>query len=166
MIKKGLVIADAEPIFSLALVDKLGILSFIFEEVKIPKAIWEEITYNEQVEYYYRIKGFFEDRIIQIKSVNEFDLIMDKGESEAITLYKEIGAEFLLIDDKKARKIAENLEVKCIGTLGLLSIAKDIGVIDELRPLFDKFQSNGRYYATDLLNAILEQHEENKLGNQ
>jgi predicted nucleic acid-binding protein len=34
---------------------------------------------------------------------------MDYGESEAVILYEEMSGNFLLIDDKKARKIAENL---------------------------------------------------------
>jgi hypothetical protein len=41
---------------------------------------------------------------------------MDYGESEAITLYKELNANFLLIDDRKARLIAESMKVNCIGT--------------------------------------------------
>jgi predicted nucleic acid-binding protein len=34
--KNGLVIADAGPIFSLAIIDKLELLNQIFDEVKIP----------------------------------------------------------------------------------------------------------------------------------
>jgi len=64
---------------------------------------------------------------------------MDYGESESVILYKELNADFLLIDDKKARMIAENYNVNCIGTLGLLSIAKDKGLVTDLRSLFVDF---------------------------
>ncbi len=80
---------------------------------------------------------------------------MDKGESESIILYKELHADFLLIDDKKARKIAETLNVKCIGILGILATAKDKGIIEELKPIFESFLLNKRYYSINLLNAIL-----------
>ena len=40
------------------------------------------------------------------------------------------------IDDKKARIIAESLQAKCIGTLGILVVAKNKKIITELRPLF------------------------------
>jgi len=39
---------------------------------------------------------------------------MDYGESEPVILYGEIGADYLLIDDSKARKVAESLGVKCV----------------------------------------------------
>jgi predicted nucleic acid-binding protein len=42
--KNGLVIADSGPIFSLALIDKLGILNELFDEISIPTAVWNEIT--------------------------------------------------------------------------------------------------------------------------
>lgn len=42
--KNGIVVADAGPIFSLALIDKLDILDKIFDEIKIANAVLEEIT--------------------------------------------------------------------------------------------------------------------------
>ena len=88
---------------------------------------------------------------------------MDYGESESVILYKELNADFLLIDDKKARSIAENFNIKCIGTLGILSTAKSKGIIQELRPLFEVLLKNGRYYSINLLNMLLEKHNEQTL---
>lgn len=85
---------------------------------------------------------------------------MDYGESESVILYKELNADFLLIDDKKARDIAENLEVRCIGTLGILSSAKSTGIIKELRPLFKTLFDNNRFYSLKLINAVLERNNE------
>jgi len=65
-----------------------------------------------------------------------------------------------LIDDKKARAIAENLGVNCIGTLGVLSYAKTKGLVGDLRPVFMEFLNNNRYFSIGLLNAILKQHQE------
>jgi hypothetical protein len=52
MNKRELVIADSGVIFSLALLDKLEILQELFDEIKIPIAVWNEITLNETVIYY------------------------------------------------------------------------------------------------------------------
>jgi uncharacterized protein len=41
--KNGLVIADSGPLFSLALINRLDILTELFDEVKIPQAVWNEI---------------------------------------------------------------------------------------------------------------------------
>ena len=88
---------------------------------------------------------------------------MDYGESESVILYKEVQANFLLIDDKKARTIAENLGINCIGTLGLLSIAKDKQLFDKLKPMFEDLLKNKRYYSTVILNFILSQKGEENI---
>jgi len=161
--KNGLVIADSGPIFSFSLIDKLDLLTSLFDEIRIPKAVWNEISYDKTKPDYQRLCGFFKDKTCDIKGVNELTFIMDCGESESLILYKELNAGFLLIDDKKARNIAETLDIKCIGTIGLLSIAKDQGFIGNLKPIFEMFLQNKRYYSIDLLNAILISKGENRL---
>jgi predicted nucleic acid-binding protein len=162
--KNGLVIADAGPIFSLAVVNELKLLDNLFENVKIPKAVWDEITLDENNLIHDKIVAFFSNRVQKIQGFNELTFIMDYGESESVILYREMQADFLLIDDKKARKIAENFEINCIGTLGLLMIAKDKGLIEELKPIFASFIVNKRFYSIDLLNVILEQKNETPLS--
>jgi uncharacterized protein len=158
--KNGLVIADSGSIFSLAVIDKLDLLNLFFDEIKIPKAVWKEITLDENAVFFNRIVDFFADKICEIKEFNELTFVMDYGESEAVLLYKEHSADFLLIDDKKARKIAENFGINCIGTLGLLIMSKDKGYINELQPVFKSLIDNKRYYSLTLLNTILAQKHE------
>jgi len=154
-VKNGLVIADSEPIFSLAIIDKLEILNDLFDNIRIPLAVWTEITIDESKSDYQKLYDFFKDKTCQISGLNELAFIMDSGESESLILYKELNADFLLIDDKKARKIAETLNVNCIGILGLLSTAKDKGYVEKLKPYFEMFLKNKRYYSIELLNAVL-----------
>src|ERR1035437_5415082 len=135
--KKGLVIADSGPVFSLALIDKLDILTDLFDDIRIPQAVWNEITFNKSKQDYRKLYNFFIDKTCQISGINELLFVMDYGESESLILYKELKADFLLIDDKKARRIAESLDIKCIGIIGLLTIAKDKGIIEKLKPLFE-----------------------------
>jgi len=161
--KNGLVIADSGPIFSLALADKLELLENIFDDIKIPQAVWNEISVDESKPFYNRIFDFFKNRVVQIKGFNDLTFLMDYGESQSVILYKELQANFLLIDDKKARTIAESLGINCIGTIGLLLIAKERGLIGELKPIFECFLKNNRYYSLDLLNVILAQVTENKI---
>lgn len=158
--KNGLVISDSGPIFSLAIINKLDLLTALFDSVYIPKAVWEELTKDNTTEFFPRISDFFEKKVREIASFNELTFIMDYGESESVILYKEINADFLLIDDKKARSIAENFRIRCIGTIGVLSIAKEKGLVDELKPLFEMFIKSNRFYSLALLNAILKKHGE------
>ena len=162
--KNGLVIADSGPIFSLAIINKLGILNSLFDNVKIPQAVWDEISLDKTKTFYSLIFDFFKDKVQLIESFNELTFIMDYGESESVILYKELNADFLLIDDKKARKISENLGLNCIGTIGLLSFAKDKGLIENLKPIFEDLLNNKRFYSIDLLNEILLQKGESSIS--
>lgn len=159
----GVVISDAGPIFSLVVLDKLNLLENTFDEIHIPKAVWEEITLDQSTKYYKLISDFFRNKVVNIKGQNHLTFVMDYGESEAIILYQELGASYLLIDDKKARSYAENLGVNCIGTLGILINAKKNGIVKELNPLFQKLLNNKRYYSVNLLNSLLVKNNEKKI---
>ncbi len=60
---------------------------------------------------------------------------MDAGEAEAIALAMELGDVLLILDDKKARRVAQQLGLKVIGTVGMLLRGKRQGVIAEIKPL-------------------------------
>ena len=158
--KNGLAILDSGPIFSLAAINQLHLLNHFFDEIKIPKAVWEEVILNNQASDLEKIKVFFAIKVHQIEKPNRLLLTMDYGESEAVTLYQEMKANYLLIDDKKARKRAEGFGVNCIGTLGLLISAKSKGLIFELRPLFMMLLQRKRYFSIQLLNQILIEEKE------
>jgi predicted nucleic acid-binding protein len=157
------VIADSGPIISLALVDELELLTFLFNDIKIPIAAWNELTIDESRLFYQRIHDFFENKVALTKGSIDLAFVMDHGEAESVTLYQELQADFLLIDDRKARAIAESLNINCIGTLGILLTAKDKGRIDTLRSIFKQFLKNKRFYSLQLLNRLLEQAGEEKL---
>jgi hypothetical protein len=160
---RSIVIADTGVIISLAALDKLNILEEFFKEIYIPEAVWNELLSLNQFPHLEEIKRFFKQRVIKITSSNNLILLMDFGESESVLLYKELKADLLLIDDKHARTIAESLGVACIGTLGLLIVAKQRGTIKELKPLFNKLIMNKRYYSKKLLNEILKESNEEVL---
>jgi predicted nucleic acid-binding protein len=161
--KKGLVVSDSGPVFSLAIIDKLWVLDSLFEEIFIPKAVWLELTKDKTSEHYPKINEYFQNKVKEISGFNELTFIMDFGESESVLLFKELNADYLLIDDKKARDIAENLGIQCIGTIGVLSIAKERGLIKELRPLFESFLQKKRFYSLKLLNGILLKYDEREI---
>lgn len=157
------VVADSGPIFSLAIIDRLHILPSLFSHILIPDAVWHEVTSDPATPHHHRIHAFFHDKVRAVKGINELTFMMDDGESEAVMLCKEMEADFLLIDDRKARRIAETLGISCVGTLGVLVAAKNKGLITELRPLFSAFITSGRYYSLPLLNTLLESHGERPL---
>ncbi|MCP5054601.1 MAG: DUF3368 domain-containing protein [bacterium] len=158
------VIFDTGPIISLSVIHQLELLTHLFKEVYIPHAVWEELNKSEFFNDYPAIGTFFKNRVKHITSFNELILITDYGESESMLLYKELKANFLVIDDRKARLIAEELNIDCIGTLAILIKAKEKGLITALKPIFESLKQNRRYYSNKVLNSILSKQGESTFG--
>lgn len=164
MKKTTCVVSDTSPIISLAILDMLHLFEKIFTKVYIPEAVWHELTSSKKTSHNLKIKAFFENKIKHINSANNLLPLVDLGESEAIILCKEINADFLIIDDLKARQIAEEIGINCVGTLGLLFKAKEKGYIKELRKYFVLLIENNRYYSITILNKLLDLSNETPLN--
>jgi predicted nucleic acid-binding protein len=149
-----LVIADTGPIISFSVIDKLDLLEKIFGQVVIPEAVWSEL---EQYIAKLSIPKALEYRnhVVAVAKRVPFEAKFGDGETEAIQLFREINADFLLVEDKKAREFAETHSISCIGTPGILELAKRKGLIPVLRPLFIELLAKGRYFSLSLLNQIL-----------
>ena len=58
---------------------------------------------------------------------------LGKGEASSITLALEFDDSLLIIDEKKGRKVAKDLRIEIIGSLGILIKAKEKGVIKSVK---------------------------------
>jgi predicted nucleic acid-binding protein len=157
-----LVVADTGPVISLAVIDKLGLLETLYGEVCIGGAVWREVSrYIEpfNIPQVQRLAG----NVRELSGPNLFALLMDAGESEAVSLYRELNADYLIIDDRAARRIAEARDVRCAGTLAVLAKARELNLIDALRPLFETLLAYKRFYKKQLLNALLADYGETPL---
>ena len=91
---RKVIFSDSGPIISLACINYLYILEVLFDQIYIPKAVWNESTKNERFSDSITISDFFIERILAIKSTNQLIAFMDLGESEAVILYNEIDADY------------------------------------------------------------------------
>lgn len=157
------VVADSGALISLGHISQIDLIEKVFDEFYIAHAVWQELQEYENPEFDKSSLKELKKRVVKIKSKNYLSMIMDYGESESVILYEELQADFLLIDDNKARIVAETLDVNCIGSIGLLIKAKQKGLITELKPLFEKWISIGRYFSKKLLNKILTDLGENAI---
>ena len=154
-----IVVADTGVIISLVHIQRIDLIEKIFGEYYIAKAVWIELNNYDNPDFDNSILDDLKPKVREINSKNYLSMVMDYGESESAILYEELQADYLLIDDNKARLIAESLDINCIGTLGLLLKAKQKGLIAEVKPLFEKLLKAGRYFSRELLSDIL-----NKIG--
>ncbi len=158
------VIADTGVIISLIHIGKLDLIEKIFGEYYIADAVWVELNNYDHPKFDRSKLAEIKSKVRSVHSKNYLSMVMDYGEAESVVLYEEIKADYLLIDDSKARKIAESIDIHCIGTLGLLLKAQQKNFIIELKPLFEELMLEGRYFSKNLLNSILNQIGEEKIN--
>ncbi len=85
---------------------------------------------------------------------------IDKGESSAIALAIETPDSTVIIDDYKARKIAEKLGLTYTGTIGVIIKAKLLGIIPSIKPLLEVIKQTDFRLSADIeLQALKESKE-------
>jgi uncharacterized protein len=62
----------------------------------------------------------------------------------------------LLFDDYAGRQAAKRLDVAVMGLVGLLLLAKENGLLDEVRPLMEELRTSG-YWLSDKIVEIARQ---------
>ena len=82
---------------------------------------------------------------------------LDLGEAEAILLSLEIEADVLIIDERLGYQIAKSQKINAIGTLSVLLMAKQQGLIENVKPLLDEMIQKGRWYSRKVYNNFLRQ---------
>ncbi len=66
---------------------------------------------------------------------------LDRGEAEAIALAVETRADALLLDERRARRVAGSLGVPVTGVLAVLVLAKTQGLVPAVGPIIDRMSA-------------------------
>jgi predicted nucleic acid-binding protein len=151
-----LIVADSSALIALAVCDGLSVILKIYDDLKIPEAVYMEIVAPEKP-HSDALGAFLTERVVKV-DVSQWVVTaggLGRGEIEAMALYKQLSADVLLIDDHRARVIAENNQIECIGALGLLLVAKRRGVISAVVPYVQKLRQSSIFYGDDLLDRVL-----------
>lgn len=119
-----IVISDTSAITNLAAIDQLKLLPLLYGQVIIPEAVYRELVDIDppvpgSVEV--QTATWLEVKLIANREVVErlqSEVRLDPGESEAIALALEIGADLLLIDERRGRAEADRLGIKITGLFG------------------------------------------------
>lgn len=143
-----IVIADSTCLIGLSKIGKLEILHQLFGTILIPLAVYHEVVVRgtgrlgaKEVEN----APWIETREVKNKlAVAAFKLLMlGAGEAEAIALASEDKADFIILDDWKARQVALELSLPVIGTVAVLTKATEKGFIKELPSILEELRKAG-----------------------
>ena len=73
-----------------------------------------------------------------------------------LALSEEHDARLVIIDERKARRFAERMEIPRTGTLGVLLLAKEAGLIASVSACVRNLQEAGLFLAPGLVRRVLE----------
>jgi uncharacterized protein len=141
-------VTNSTCLIGLERIGRLDILPQVFSSITIPLAVKAEVGLS--------LDWLTITAVKNIAAVATLKTQLDDGEAEAIALAMELGDVFIILDDRNARRIAQQLNLKVIGTVGMLLRAKQKGVIVEIKPLLTALeQADFRISESLVQNALL-----------
>ncbi|SFR14130.1 DUF3368 domain-containing protein [Desulfoscipio geothermicus] len=156
-----IIVSNSTPLISLSKIGKIGLLQNIFGKVFIPDAVYNEVAVQGQGRVGWNLPSYIKAKHVTNTMASHFlQAQLDYGESEAIVLAKEMNADLLILDEKKARRIAKLNGITVIGTIGVLQKAKDEGIIKSMRECMDEMIQSGIWLDEKLYRFVLEQNNE------
>jgi predicted nucleic acid-binding protein len=155
-----IVISNASPLIGLSSINCLHILKELWNEIIIPEAVYNEVVVDASGKPNVdRILDACNKwlKITVVKNKQEVDVlkaILDEGESEVIALAQELNADLVLIDNREPRIFARAVNLKIIGTIGIIKLAWKKGLIkDPLKEIY-KLRLNGFWIDDGLIEQI------------
>ena len=151
-----LIVADSSALIALATCNALDLLVQVYDDLKVPEAVYAEVVAPEKPQSD-ALGIFLSERVVKVDPTRWVLAAggLGRGEIEAMSLYKELSADVLLIDDHRARVIAEHNQINCIGALGFLLLAKDKGKISKIGPYIENLRHSSIHYGDTLLDRVL-----------
>lgn len=151
-------VLNASPIIALSLIGRFSILLGLFDDLYVPGGVSAEIVRDparRNLEQTVR-----DTRVRHLKPGNELAVsalqqTLGRGESEAIVLAQEVRADFLVLDESRARAVAERLGLPVIGTIGLLKLYCD-RTGELLQPLLAALRDTGFWISDAVMGPLSE----------
>ncbi|MEM7370621.1 MAG: DUF3368 domain-containing protein [Bacteroidota bacterium] len=159
-----IVISDTSPISNLIELGYIHLLPELFQQVIIPSEVVEEPEENQDPLFLKELLAIQEAGWLQVRTPKSNtlpssvqDIPLDSGETAAIALALELGANVLLIDERAGYQVAQNLQIQTLGLLGVLLQAKESGRIDTIKPLVDQLRDEiGFWIGQSLYERVIE----------
>jgi predicted nucleic acid-binding protein len=149
----SIVIADTSCFILLDKINEIGMLKTIFSKVTTTEEIASE--FGKPLPDWIVIKSPINKKYQEI-----LQLEVDKGEASALALAIENNDSLIILDDYKARKLADKLSLNYTGTLGIFLKAKELKIIPNVKSILEKIQATNFRFSVKVFNEILNKANE------
>ena len=154
------VICDAAVLIGLAKIGKLDLLEKLYEKIYIPWGVYNEVVVRGRsrpgAEEIDQAKWLGKIKVKDRTAVNLLASEFGQGESEVLVLGKELKADWVILDDARARTAAVSAGYRVIGLAGILLLAKHRNLIKDIKPFFDELVDKNFRLSDKIMQTILE----------
>lgn len=156
-------VLNSSVIIALSTLGYLNKLRPLFKEILIAKAVFDEICSAGQGLIGEReLQEAVKTNLIEVREVKNrllVNAILDPlamGEAETITLASEEKVDYIVLDDKLARRRAKAMKLNVVGTLRTLRLMYDAKLIDksEIIKALEKLRETGFRISDDVVNKV------------
>lgn len=155
------VLADSSPLITLARAEYLELLRDFYGEVTITREVHNEVVIAgaglpgaEEVRKaeWIRVEAHLSTLVPGVEQPYPG---LGAGERSTIHLAVTLGADLVLIDEGRARRIAKSNGLAVAGSIGILERGARLGKVPDLRSVYKKLVQQGIRFDPELLNRSL-----------
>ncbi|MGD0917363.1 MAG: DUF3368 domain-containing protein [Thermodesulfobacteriota bacterium] len=151
------VVVNASPLICLFKSGLAELFPALFKDVAVPESVIKEVMAKGTVDLAAQtlISNTWIRRIGNVAidpRVASWDL--GEGENSVLSFALRNPEYFAVMDDREAKRCAISLQCHCIGTLGIILLAKKRGMISSVRETLGKIQNAGLWMSDTLVNEI------------
>jgi len=140
------VIADASCLIVLSNIGEIDLLQKAYKKVETTSKV--AVEFGEKLPDWVKLTSPADKSRQQI-----LELQIDEGEASVIALALENPGSTVILDDLKARKVAQRLGLKLTGTIGVIIKAKHRNIISSVKPYLKKIRQTD-FHITDEVEKI------------
>ena len=159
-----ILVLDSSALIALARIGRMDLLQQLARRVYIPEAVYAEVVGRGQGRMgsaeVSQASWLAVTRVQDQAEVSRLRAQVGRGEAEAIILAREIQADFVVLDDAVAHRLAVDHGTRVVGVMGLLLYAKQLGKIPVVQPLLDDLRTAGFFIDEALYHLLLRQASE------
>lgn len=148
-------VVNASPLIVLGKIGRIGLIEYLADSLVVPDAVAQEIDVGAEAD---SARDWLANQgakyILTLQQPDPVVAAWDLGAGETfvLTYARQHGDFEAIIDDRAARNCAKSLQLRVRGTLGIILLAKQAGLISEVKPFIKELRDVGLH-----LNPLLDQ---------
>lgn len=158
------VICDSTVLIGLTKIGRIDLLKQIYKEIHIPEAVFTEVAIKGRgrsgAKEVANADWIHKESVKDKRTVEMFVAEMGQGEAEVLVLGKELNADWLIIDDERARTAAISAGFQIIGLAGILLLAKQLKLIPSVKSLLNELKNKNFRLSDKIYKEVLKKAEE------